>query len=182
MKRKNITTRMMKEYIAESLMLLMAKKAYDDISIKEITDKAGVNRSTYYRNFASKDSIVEFWFSGIMSEYMDDYSNSSDSSAENYLNTIFNCFYKHKKEFLLIHSNGLSHLILHTLNKIFEENTGNKKLPIMERYKRYFHTGGIYNFLVLWLSSGMKESPEMMVKAAISCFPSKIVPMLLART
>jgi AcrR family transcriptional regulator len=171
---------MMKGYIAEALLLLIAKKAYADISIGEITGKAGVCRSTYYRNFASKDSVVEFWFSGVMGEYMAEYGGSRDRSAENYLSTIFRCFYKRKKEFLLIHANGLSHLILGVLNRIFEESAGGKKLSPPERYRRYFHTGGIYNFLALWLSGGMKEPPEAMARIAISCFPGRSVPMLLA--
>lgn len=181
MKRKNTTTQMMKEYIAESLLLLMAKKAYANISIKEITDKAGVNRSTYYRNFSSKDSIVDFWFSGIMSEYIDEFRNSADSSAGNYLNTIFKCFYKHKHNFLLIHNNGLSYLFLSVLNRIFEKSIDNGQLHIAARYKRYFHTGGIYNFLVLWLSRGMYEPPKVITQIAASCFSEKGVPMLLGK-
>ena len=182
MKRKNITTQMMKEYIAESLLLLMAEKAYADISIGEITDKAGVNRSTYYRNFVSKESIVEFWFSGIMSEYMNKYRDSPDSSAENYLRTILNCFYSHKKELLLIHDSSLSHLILRVLNRVFEENAAvGGRLRLVEQYRQYFHTGGIYNFLVLWLSRGMDELPEVMIPISLSCFPGKVAPMLLTR-
>ncbi|MDR0249377.1 MAG: TetR/AcrR family transcriptional regulator [Oscillospiraceae bacterium] len=60
MKRKNTTTQMMKGYIAESLLLLIIQKAYSDISIGEIAGRAGVNRSTYYRNFALKEGIVDF--------------------------------------------------------------------------------------------------------------------------
>jgi AcrR family transcriptional regulator len=172
---------MMKECIAQGLLSLMAQKAYADISIREITDKVGVNRSTYYRNFASKEAIVEFWFSGILNEYMDEYYSSPDSSAENYLNVIFNCIYARKHEFLLIHKNGLSHLILGVLNRVFEESAGSERLRLAERYRRYFHTGGIYNFLVLWLSSGMNEPPDVMTQIAVSCFPRKAVPMLLAR-
>ena len=61
MRRSNTTTEMMKEYISESLLILMEGKAYDDISIGEITAKAGVNRSTYYRNFSSKNEIIKFY-------------------------------------------------------------------------------------------------------------------------
>jgi AcrR family transcriptional regulator len=181
MKRKNVTTQMMKEYIAKSLLLLMAEKAYADISIGEIADRAGVNRSTYYRNFASKDAIVEFWFSEIMIEYMDKYRNLPGSSAEDYLSAIFHCFYSRKNEFLLIHGSGLSHLVLSVLNRIFEETAeAGGRMELAERYRRYFHTGGIYNFLSLWLSRGMDEPPEAMIPIAISCFSGEAVPMLLA--
>ena len=48
MKRKNVTSDMMRGYMADALLMLMAKKDYANITISEITQKAGVNRSTFY--------------------------------------------------------------------------------------------------------------------------------------
>ena len=45
MRRKNLTSEMMMSYIAEALVLLMQQKPYSEITIGEITKKAGVNRS-----------------------------------------------------------------------------------------------------------------------------------------
>ena len=42
------------ECIVQSLLLLLQDKAIDEISVKEIVEKAGVNRSTYYRHFRTK--------------------------------------------------------------------------------------------------------------------------------
>ena len=98
MKRKNITTHMMKEYISKSLLILMAQKDFLNITINEITDKAGVNRSTYYRNFSSKEDIVKFYFSNIMQNYLDEYKTSKNHSFENYMLTLFKHFHKYKKE------------------------------------------------------------------------------------
>ena len=70
MRRKNTTKTMMKEYMAESLLWLLQRKAFADISISEITDKAGVNRATYYRNFTSKEEIVRFYLRGIMGSFL----------------------------------------------------------------------------------------------------------------
>ena len=44
-----------KDYITEALLQLMEKNDYQDISITDITKKAGVNRVTFYRNFNNKD-------------------------------------------------------------------------------------------------------------------------------
>ncbi len=69
MRRKNITSEMMMSYIAEALLLLMKDKNYNDITIGEITERAGVNRSTYYRHFETKESIIQFYLDSIMEEY-----------------------------------------------------------------------------------------------------------------
>ena len=45
--------------LAESLIELSAKKPIDKITIKEITDKAGVIRPTFYNHFQDKSELLE---------------------------------------------------------------------------------------------------------------------------
>lgn len=49
------------EYIISALFKLMERKTYESISITEITNKAGVGRISFYRNFDSKEDIVKKW-------------------------------------------------------------------------------------------------------------------------
>jgi AcrR family transcriptional regulator len=177
MKRKNVTTQMMKEYIAESLLLLMRNKAYAEISISDITNKAGVNRSTYYRNFSSKEEIVKFYFSSLLHGYSEEYQKSSDHSFENYMHTIFKHFYKYKRELLLVHKNGLSYIILETLNQTYEENRA-ESLAAEEQYGIYFHIGGIYNTYILWFSHDMRETPEELTRISLAQLPTHAKPTL----
>ena len=144
---------MSKGYIVESLLILMGKKPFNEISIKEITAKAGVNRSTYYRNFTSKNEIIKYYFDNLHKEY---YNNmKSDITTEQNLYDLFNFYYKYKDELLLIHKNGLSHLILDSLNKLFKLTI--KKQTYAEIYKAYFYAGGVFNSLLLWLSNSMNN-------------------------
>lgn len=45
--------------LAESLIELSAKKSIEKITIKEITDKAGVIRPTFYNHFQDKYELIE---------------------------------------------------------------------------------------------------------------------------
>ena len=47
-----------KSCIMEALLQLMHSKDYNDISITDITSRAGVSRMAYYRNYRSKDHIL----------------------------------------------------------------------------------------------------------------------------
>ncbi|MDR2493399.1 MAG: TetR/AcrR family transcriptional regulator [Coriobacteriales bacterium] len=178
MRRKNVTTQMMKEYLAESLLLLMRSKAYPEITISAITEKAGVNRSTYYRNFSSKEDIIAFYFSNLLHGYSTEYLQARDHSFENYMHTIFCYFFRHKRELLLIHKNGLSYLILETLNKAFKEH-GGESLDVEAQFKAYFHIGGIYNTYLLWFSHDMRETPEELTRISLAQLPSHAKPTLL---
>ena len=153
----------------------MEGKAYDDISIGEITAKAGVNRSTYYRNFSSKNEIIKFYFNKIIYEYLE--TVSKDIAFSEYLLIMFTHFYKYKRELLQIYKNGVSYLILEALNETFtafgETNTFD------EQFKRYYHTGGIYNTFLLWFSDDMRKSPKHMSEITISILPDWVSPALL---
>ena len=149
-----IKTDALKDYINEALLFLMEGKDFDTISIKEITKKAGVNRSTYYRNFHSKTDIIKYFFDKLHNEY---YIKSKPGKITD-VNTIYNLFnhyYKYKKELLLVHKNGLSYLILDSLNKVYKLTTKEQTYP--ELYKLHFFTGGIFSVMLFWLSNDMKN-------------------------
>lgn len=54
-------TRMsMKDLLAQSLYLLLEEKQFDKITIKQITEKAGVIRGTFYNHFYDKYEALEY--------------------------------------------------------------------------------------------------------------------------
>ena len=52
--RKSIASSLM----VEALLLLLEKEEYDFISVKDICEKAGVNRSTFYSYYNTKDDLL----------------------------------------------------------------------------------------------------------------------------
>ena len=44
--------------MVEALLLLLEKEEYDSISVKNICEKAGVNRSTFYSYYNTKDDLL----------------------------------------------------------------------------------------------------------------------------
>ncbi len=53
----------------EALLQLMHTKDYNDISITDITARAGFSRMAYYRNYRSKDHILMDYMCSIIKEY-----------------------------------------------------------------------------------------------------------------
>ena len=48
------------EKIAKSLKTLMLSKSFEKITVKEITDGAGVIRPTFYNHFSDKYEVIEW--------------------------------------------------------------------------------------------------------------------------
>ena len=58
MSNKKEPTTLVKKCIVDALLILMNEKDFDDISITEICNKAGVSRMAYYRNYYTKKDII----------------------------------------------------------------------------------------------------------------------------
>lgn len=98
----------------EALLLLLEKKDFEFITIKEICDKAGVNRSTFYLHYESMDDLLKETMGLINKRFHDSFDNKiinvSVSSKddlffinEEYLIPYLKLIKKHKKIFKLIH-------------------------------------------------------------------------------
>lgn len=59
------------EYITNSLFELIKVKPYSEISINEITDNAKVHRASFYRNFSSKEDIIEKWLNRVTVNFIE---------------------------------------------------------------------------------------------------------------
>ena len=174
MRRKNTTSDNMKEYMSNALLILMKKNKYKDISIGEITSKAGVHRSTYYRNFKSKEDIIRYYYHSILEEYRS--INNVRVDLKTHLFRIFTHYYKYKNELLLLYKADVSYLMLDSLNETFSLTfDGNTKI---DKYFVYYHTGGIYNNFILWFSTNMEESPQEITEIVCSFLPKNTKPML----
>ena len=179
MRRKNITSDMMKEYIITALLFLMKKDDFSKITIGEITDKAGVNRSTYYRNFCSKEDIIHTFFCNILKQSIASLSEPEKNNYVQYLTHIFEKFYEHKEEILIIHKNQLSYLLLPALNQSFLKNTEAMNNDFQESIPVYYHTGGIFNDFILWFEHGMKPIPKAFAKIISEiCLPNSRTMLL----
>ena len=48
-----------RECIDTAMIYLMSEKPYESISISELTKRAGVSRTAFYRNYATKDDVLK---------------------------------------------------------------------------------------------------------------------------
>lgn len=169
MRRKSITSEMMKSYITDALLILMEKTNYNDITIGDITKKAGVNRSTYYRHFEKKEDIIKYFLDKISKDILE-WDKEKESSFEEHLATVYKHYNNHKKQMMAIYNNGLSILFLDVLKKYLGAETHkNENIPM--QYSIAFHIGGTFNHFMFWFSRNMKDSPEEMVKYTLSVLP-----------
>lgn len=158
----------------------MESKPFAKITVAQIADKAGVNRSSYYRHFESKEDILRFYLRTVMAEYLAAFRRGSRHDYPSYLLQMFRTFYGHRDDLLLIHRNSLSHLLLDVLNEGFRFDEIEASADRNRQFEAAYHIGGIYNDMLLWMRHGMEETPEQMTASALSFHPEGTFTLLNA--
>ena len=72
MQKKNQANILAKECIVTALMQLLEEKPFSAITISELTERAGVSRMTYYRNYQAKEDIFEIYLDDVLEHYRED--------------------------------------------------------------------------------------------------------------
>lgn len=173
MRRKNVTGDMMMSYMAQALLLLLRDMPYERVTVGAITKKAGVDRSTYYRHFDTKEAVVRYYYNSILRECRELFLRKKTTDFHIYIRTRFEVLYAHKEDLLNLHRAGLSYLLLDVMMERFHQRAMSSPEPVEKQFRTSYHLGGIYNNMLLWFSHGMTESPEQMTEMAMSYRPEE---------
>ena len=167
--------------ITEALLKLMKDHPYQEISVKQIIMETDLARRTFYRNFVSKDDVLE----SIITDKIIEYSEELTTTAETPLDVIFRFCEKNNGFLMLLHKNGLLYLLLLKLNavipqlnvitdksnSIFTQIAGDLKPD----YLIAFNVGAIWNVIFKWVDLGMTDSAYE-IKETIAEYLSRLKP------
>ncbi len=171
----------------EALIYLLEVKDIEYITVKEICNKAGVNRSTFYLHYESINDLLEETLSYINKKFIDCFNENSkefiekinSSSLEElklierkYLEPYLNFIKENKKIFKASFHNptrmSVESKYIHLKKYIL--------LPILERFnvpekeKNYllaFYVNGIIAIIKEWLDQDCKDSIEDIINIII---------------
>lgn len=154
------TDKTAKDFIIEGLLMLMAKKPYNEITITEIAERAGVNRVTFYRIFNTKDEVVEAHLTRCDELYN---QTKPQVSEQNGLYQILKYFEGNRKTIELLYKSGAEQLLLrHILNGWHYTETKNDVWAYIQSAWAHFIVGWAKE----WYRRGMKETPEELAELA----------------
>ena len=145
------------DYIMDSLISLMKRKDYRDISITEICENADVARMSFYRNFESKEDILRKWLAEVTDRFVAQSGISYKNDApHDYFITLFTHLASYREICGALYKAGLAYLLKDEFDRVFLSIHGGE----YDDYKSYFHAGGVYNVFLLWLMRDCEETPE----------------------
>lgn len=173
MKRKNTANDFLKECMADALLILLKKKKLEDITIQEITTLANVGRVTYYRNFTSKEDILNFKLDKLMTEWVDKEMRVKNPTPYQMALKFFQFFSLNRELVQTLIQSELSMLLLKQLiDKLTIYGTPKQ----IGRYEQLFLSFGLCGILLTWMDTGMKETPEEMGEIVARNFLTRVIP------
>lgn len=166
-----------RHWIINSLLELLERKEYCDITINMIVDHAGLGRRTFYRYFNAKDDAMKY----ITELLMDQFANtliSNDSHGMEEVAVAYFQFWEQYIDVLLLLKkahvlyfieDNFAELITHVAKKVkhIPENIPLEKLTkIYEKHNYEFSIKltGFWKATIIWCEENPRKSPEEMAK------------------
>ena len=165
--------KLVRECLLTSLLLLMQKKDFEDISITVLTEKAGVSRMSFYRNYQSKEEILTDACQNLMNELIEEMNKTSFDIREFFVN-LFTLFRDNQLLFASVQKAGLgeafqNHFLKNAQN-LLEQLLGKPINTPLSYYSFSYRMGGLFQTLRTWIQGGFRESPEKMADILCQLF------------
>lgn len=163
LRRTTATTDYLKECMGTALLELMKEKPMEKISIEEMTAKADVGRSTYFRYFKSKEEVLAFKIVCLWKRFTEEHQTEhivSSSPEETKLYFEFCLSIRPISD--LLYATGHQHVILDAYLQII--------VPVIEGadaktyYLVQFLAYAVFGLMNAWILRDYKETPEEMAE------------------
>lgn len=169
-KRVNRQVQRSKGWMLDALLLLMDEMPYDKITVSDITEKAGVARQTFYRNYAGKDDIAMQYLDSIFNDNFLTMKSVRDERGRNVLTIAlsFRGLIEHKEKLTKLQRNDTERLILAYTQRWedyvidFGKNKVSRTERLLFRYSIKFQVGGSLRMILDWMKHDMPMPVEQM--------------------
>lgn len=133
----------------------MENRNFEDITVTELVEVAGVSRVSFYRNFDSKKDILTQHLRFLFRQWATDFESRGDPAY--FSESLLRHFYDNKAFYLLLYRHGMSNLVFEAIRWAVKMDEAQNNL---ERYTKSAFAGLIFGSVDEWMRQGMQESPE----------------------
>jgi AcrR family transcriptional regulator len=132
--------------------------------VSEICRKADLDRRTFYRNFNSKNDVLDHFINLLGKEYIEIYATVDASSKYTATKVFFDFWSKYLNFIRNIKNCGLSDFIFQRFENFTKEHTelliGHDGLQLPLEYVYAYRIGAFWNVMLTWATSDVIMSPD----------------------
>jgi AcrR family transcriptional regulator len=170
---KNRQVERTRSWLLEAGLLLMDEKPYSKITVSDITEKAGIARQTFYRNYKDKDEVIIKYFVKIFNSEMLEVENISDRNKQDMIVLTFNIKYmiEHKTNLMkMLSIVGIEDIFTDSFtewqNFLFNQKKSrlSPEARLVYRYKLFYQITGILVVIMDWFKNNMPITVENLAR------------------
>lgn len=167
-----------KECMVTALLKLMKTTPFDEISITDITRKAGVSRMAYYRNYSSKIDILETYLNEA-ALFLDTSTMPLIESGDlaGYYECLFADFKRCSDLYLNLLRADLGDVILRYFNRCTLRFANLYMDSAQHKYELLAMSGAVFNMAMAWLLDGTAEAPCEMAQKCMTVLQAVPFPL-----
>ena len=157
MGRRSENTEYLKGTISDALLQLMENTPIDKITVREITDLAGVGRMTYFRHFSSKTDVLSFKLQLLWKTWIGNHPCTYKIGCYEHAVWFFSFWYSIRRLLSLLDRQKQYDVLLQVflLYAALVED-GSRR----EQYQEMFFAYGLLGIVLKWTTTGFQETPE----------------------
>ena len=174
----------------EALLLLLDKKEYEFITVKEICQKAGINRSTFYLHYEGVDELFRETVEMINERFFQTFNNKKldvqgSSTADcflitpDFLTPYLNFILQNKRVFRLLYTKPKLFGSENTFNRMYAElfapilrkfGTSEQNMPYVFGY----YAGGITSVVKCWAENDCDKPVDELIALITALLPRSL--------
>lgn len=163
MNKRELANDKVRKKLEDALFALMAQKHFSAITVTDLVTESGVARSSYYRNFDSKEAIIEAYMNRqrlAVSNAIAFSKTANDLFMADKLAISLAHYRTQKARLVLLYDQGFGTALLDEMNQFAGAILGDMPRSSVTRYKLYFLAGAMFNMTIQWLREDAIETPE----------------------
>lgn len=167
-------------HFIQALFALMAEESYAQITVSELAQRAQYDRRTFYRYFKTKEDVLYLYCATLLREMASAMSGRGPLTPHSGFLSYFEFWCRHRDFLLLLERHDLLSALSEKQDQLLYQNVGllvHDGLPgklnensEFSQYAYYFTLGGLWASAVLWVRTGMKQTPEQLTQHVIRSF------------
>ncbi|MCL2574646.1 MAG: TetR/AcrR family transcriptional regulator [Defluviitaleaceae bacterium] len=168
MNKEDRRIRKTKKALRETFAELLMQKSIQHITVKELTDKADVHRSTFYANFKDIYDLYNHTEDIVMQEISDAFATEYSLDTKVFFNALLQYISDNKQICRLILSNNANSTFLNRISNLFKDlciECWQKEFNLsctskeLEVYAHFSFSGNL-GIISKWIADDSKDSKE----------------------
>lgn len=172
----------------DALILLLAKKEFEFITVKDVCEKAGVNRSTFYLHYETMNDLLAETMENVNKSFLRKFNDAGIQSLDLHSQSLEELVLINKqyllpfldfvKENRIIYKAFCNHPVLFNVKKTYDELFEGIFGPILARfgfsradseYMMEYYVNGMVALVMKWAGNGCKEETTYICRLLLLC-------------